>query len=192
MPAPYPELTEALRRFLDRIDASIRASGYSGEPVRMFLAGGLAVNFYCGSRYTGDIDASFSHRLLLRDEDLALTYTRKDGRQALLYFDRNYNPLFGLVHEDHEAASVEWSGIGNEGRLVQLRVLSPVDLAVSKVARFSDQDQADILELARTERLTYPRVEERALEALADYVGNRDPVLSNLRVLRTRMGDRME
>lgn len=50
MPAPFPELTEALARFLDRLDAHIRGSGYAGEPIRMYLAGGLAVNYYCGSR----------------------------------------------------------------------------------------------------------------------------------------------
>lgn len=188
MPAPYPELTEALGRFLDRLDGLIRGSGYLGDPVRMYLAGGLAVNYYCGSRYTGDIDASFSHRMLLQDEELAFTYFKRDGSRALLYFDRNYNPMFGLLHEAHTEDSVEWEGAGNERRLVQLRVLAPVDLVVSKIARFSDQDQADILDVARVSRLAYSTIEGRALEAMADYVGNREPVLANLRVLRARMG----
>jgi hypothetical protein len=71
-----------LRRFLDALGASLRASGFTGEPVHMFLAGGLAVNFYCGSRYNGDIDASFSRRLLIREQDLAVTCLREDGREA--------------------------------------------------------------------------------------------------------------
>jgi hypothetical protein len=187
MPAPYPELTGALGQFLDRLDAVIRGSGYEGAPILMYLAGGLAVNYYCGTRYTGDIDASFSHRILLQDEELAFTYLKRDGSRALLYFDRNYNPLFGLLHEAYEADSVEWAGIGNERRKVQLRVLSPVDLAVSKIARFSDQDLRDILDVARTSGLTFAAVETRSLSAMADYVGNREPVLANLRVLRTWM-----
>jgi hypothetical protein len=187
MPAPYPELTEALSRFLDRLDALIRGSGFQGEPVRMYLAGGLAVNYFCGTRYTGDIDASFSHRILLQDEELAFTYLKRDGSRALLYFDRNYNPMFGLLHEAHEADSVEWTGIGNEKRMVQLRVLCPVDLIVSKIARFSYQDQSDILDVARVSELRFGEVEERALQAMADYVGNREPVLANLRVLKRRM-----
>ena len=39
----FPELTAALEEMLDRVDASLRAGGYSGEPVKMYVAGGIAV-----------------------------------------------------------------------------------------------------------------------------------------------------
>jgi hypothetical protein len=91
------------------------------------------------------------------------------------------------MHENHAEDSVEWTGIGNERRLVRLRVLSPVDLIVSKLSRFSDQDQLDILEVARAERVAYETIEKRMREALADYVGNPEFVLANLRVLRRRV-----
>jgi len=38
----FPELTAALREMLDRMDASLRAGGYEGPPVIMYLAGGVA------------------------------------------------------------------------------------------------------------------------------------------------------
>ncbi|HEY9250810.1 MAG TPA: DUF6036 family nucleotidyltransferase [Rariglobus sp.] len=183
MPAPYPELQAALSVFLDRLDGELRGDGYAGEPVRMYLAGGLAVNYYCGTRYTGDIDASFSRRILLQDETLVLEYRKRDGSDALLYFDRNYNTAFALLHEDYEADSVEWAGIGNERRLVQLRVLAPLDLAVSKVARFSEQDRQDIRDLARVAGFTIDALRARAGEALRDFVGNRAPVMTSLDLL---------
>lgn len=37
----FPELTAALREMLGRMDASLRASGYEGPPVLMFVAGGV-------------------------------------------------------------------------------------------------------------------------------------------------------
>jgi hypothetical protein len=30
--------------------STLRESGYQGEPIAMYLAGGLAVNYYCGTR----------------------------------------------------------------------------------------------------------------------------------------------
>lgn len=45
-----PELAAALSAMLDKIDATLRDNEYQGEPIRMYLAGGMAVNYYCGSR----------------------------------------------------------------------------------------------------------------------------------------------
>jgi hypothetical protein len=97
----FPELTAALREMLDRMDASLRDSGYDGPPVLMFLAGGVAVNYYCGTRYTEDVDASFSRRFVL-PKDLTLNYRRRDGREGFIYFDQNYNTSFALLHENFE------------------------------------------------------------------------------------------
>ncbi|MBF0159523.1 MAG: hypothetical protein HQL58_08350 [Magnetococcales bacterium] len=172
MPRPYPELTRAISCLLDRIDAVIRHTGYGGAPVRMYLAGGIAVNYYCGSRHTEDVDASFSHRILLPYADLVVDYQRQDGGHAFLYLDQNYNSTFALTHEDHEEEATEWAGIGNENRLVHLYVLAPVDLAISKVARLTAQDQEDILDLARAQLVTADRFERRAQQALSGYIGD--------------------
>ena len=181
MPAPTPELQTALAEVLDKIDAVLRSNPAAvGSPLTMYLAGGLAVNYHCGSRYTGDIDASFSHRVLLPNEELAANYTRANGEKSFIYFDANYNPAFALMHPDYQQDSVEWEGIGNERRLVQLRVLSPIDLAVSKVSRFSEQDREDILELARVGLVTASDLRARAAEALEYYVGNMTTVRRNL------------
>jgi hypothetical protein len=126
----FPELTAALGKMLDRMDASLRDAGYSGPPVEMFVAGGIAVNYYCGSRYTEDVDASFSRRFVL-PKNLNVNYRRRDGTEAFIYFDANYNTSFALMHEDFEAHARPWEGIGNESRLLHLLVLSPLDLAVS-------------------------------------------------------------
>lgn len=168
---PFPELADALGAMLDRIDEALRAAGYRDEPIIMYLAGGLAVNYWCGTRYTEDVDASFSRRLIL-PKNLTINYRRKDGTDAFIYFDYNYNTSFALLHEMFEEDSVEWTGVGNERRLVQLRVLSPVDLAVSKIARFSEQDQEDIQALGRESLLTVDDLRRRATEALSNYVGD--------------------
>lgn len=183
----FPELTGALRTILDRMDASLREGGYTGEPIKMYLAGGLAVNYYCGTRYTEDVDASFSRRFVL-PKNLTVNYQRPDGTEAFIYFDHNYNTSFALLHDDFECDSREWVGIGNEGRKVELRVLSPLDLALSKIDRLSPRDREDILALASERCFTDRQLRTRALEAVANFIGNKDTLLGSLELICQEVG----
>jgi len=168
----HPELTRAMSSMLDRIDGFLRESGYADEPVKMFLAGGMAVHYHCGTRYTDDVDATFSRRLMLPFEDLVIDYIRETGKPSSIYFDTTHNDTFAPLHPDHRDDCVEWECIGNEKRLVHLLVFSPVDLAVSKLSRFSPNDQADILALAQQRLFTTAELKSRTNEALSYYVGD--------------------
>lgn len=172
---------------LDKIDGSVRASGYQGKPIRMYLAGGLAVNYYCGSRYTEDVDATFSRRVLLPFKDLVVDYVKSDNTASVIYFDANYNNALCLLHEDYEEDVVEFEGIGNAARAVHLYLLSPVDLAVSKVSRFSEQDRDDILALASFGYFTADELGRRALEALDYYVGDTRTVRTSIAIICDRI-----
>lgn len=175
-----PELSAALSVMLDRIDSALRTGGHAGEPVRMYLAGGMALHYHLGSRYTEDVDASFSARVLMPTRDLTVDYRRADGKPATLYFDSNYNDSFALMHPDYRKRSLPWEGIGNERRLVELRVLTPLDLAVSKLSRFSEQDREDIALLANAGYFT-----EEELRCLRGMVVPR-PVLAMSRTAHFR------
>lgn len=183
----HPELTEAMSKMLDRMDASIRQGGYSGEAIRMFLAGGMAVHFHCGTRYTEDVDASFSRRMLLPGNDLTIDYKREDGTPSTLYFDANYNDTFALMHPDHQENAIEWNGIGNEERVIHLFVLAPLDLAVSKIARFSQQDREDIHSLGDRQFFTGAQLRSHALEALDHYVGDTARVRGTIDLISTEI-----
>ena len=177
----FPELSQALSQLLDQMDASIRRGGYAGPPITMYLAGGMAVNFYCGTRYTEDVDAFYTRRVHVGPCEVS--YRHKDGKPSFLYLDNNYNPTFGLLHEHHNRDAVEWTGIGNERRMIHLHVLSPVDLAVTKISRYSTQDREDILALASVGLFSADQLRNRATEALADYIGDRAPVLTSTELI---------
>lgn len=166
-----------------QIEQVVRASGYRGEPIKVYIAGGIAVHRYCGTRYTQDVDASFSRNILLPFETLQVQYRREDGKQAALYVDANYNSSFALLHEDHEEDSIEWEGIGNEGRIVRIYTLAPVDLAISKIVRYGEQDREDILALASGHWFTPDEFRERALDALTYYVGNVDSTRTGIELM---------
>lgn len=175
-----PDLPSAFSAILDKIDRLLTEANYNGPAIMMYLAGGLAVHHYCGSRYTNDIDASFSQRLLLPAKELVASYRNSENKPEPLYFDANYNPDFALMHPDHRGSALEWKGLGNEKRKIILFVLSPVDLAVSKLARHSEQDKADIVALAEAGLLTEPDLRTRASEALEYFVGSKTALLRNI------------
>ncbi len=168
---------------VSRIEESVRASGNKklALPVRMFVAGGVASHFYTAARMTDDVDATFSHRMLL-PEDLEISYRDADGKARLLYFDRQYNDTFGLLHEDAYTDSLPLKLDGVDPAVVEVRLLSPVDLAVSKLARFAEYDQDDIKALAEEGLLKSKELKKRAEEALKHYIGNPGPIKTSINV----------
>jgi hypothetical protein len=171
-----PGLRHALAEILRRIDTGLPQLK---EPVKMVIAGGVAVNFYCGERVTLDVDASFSRRIML-PEDLVVPYQTLDGKTFSVHFDRNYNTSFAVLHEDYEEDAVALEGDEFQGKNIRAFLLSPVDLAVSKIARFEGPDREDIAALAREGLISPSEVSARANEALDYFVGSTDRVRGNL------------
>lgn len=155
----------------------------------MYLAGGLAVNYWCRTRYSEDVDAAFSRKLLLDAGDITAKYRRADGQQALLYLDPNFSTSLTLMHEDYDKNAVPWENIGNERRRVHLHVLSPIDLAISKTSRLNDQDRQDVIALAQEGLLDAETYREKAEEALAYYVGDVRFVQANIATLAREIAE---
>lgn len=147
------------------------AGGVRGLAAKEPAAAGAALHFYTGSRVSVDIDGAFSRRVVI-DDDLEASYRDADGRARVLYFDRNYNDTLGLMHEDAQADSERVELPGVDGKVLEVRVLTPLDLALSKLSRFSDQDRADIELLAREKLIDAKALKTRAEEALGAYVGD--------------------
>jgi Nucleotidyltransferase of unknown function (DUF6036) len=166
-----PEYLAAFREILQRIASSLSGSPPRALPVRMYLAGGAALHLYTGERVSRDIDATFSHRIAL-PENLEVAYRDADGAARLLYFDRQYNDTLGLLHEDAYEDSVPLALEGIDSTVLQVRVLAALDLAVSKLGRFSGQDREDIATLARHKLISSAALRRRAQDALRSYVGD--------------------
>jgi hypothetical protein len=137
----------------------------------MYVAGGAALHFYTGERVSRDVDAAFSRRIAL-PEGLDVSYRDADGAARLLYFDRQYNDTFGLLHEEAYDDSVLLALEAFDSSVLEVRLLSALDLAVSKIGRFSTQDQDDIATLARHKLINSAALRQRAEDALRGYVGD--------------------
>ena len=178
-PAARKEYVAAFREVVSRIAAPLAGAPKRQLPVRMYVAGGAAMHFYTGERISEDVDAVFSHRFAL-PENLEVSYRDADGAARLLYFDRQYNDTFGLLHEAAHDDSVPLAIDGIDPAVFEVRLLAPVDLAVSKIARLSDQDRGDIAALARRGLVTTRALRRRAEEAMGGYVGDLDRLRTSI------------
>lgn len=166
-------LARGLRELLEQLEGQLNLKA----PLQVYLAGGMAVHLYTGQRVTGDVDAEFAGRVIL-PQDLAVVVTLEDGEEQVVYLDTNYNPTFALMHEDYQTDSRPlYLGLGQ----IRVNVLSPVDLAVSKIARLADNDREDICTLVSLGLTNADAIEARANEAIGGYVGGMEMLKANLR-----------
>jgi hypothetical protein len=173
------EYVEAFRQIVARIAVALEQVPESALPIKMYVAGGAALHFYTGERVSRDVDAVFSRRIALPD-DLEIAYRDADGAARLLYFDRQYNDTLSLMHEDAHDDSIPLSLEGIDAGVLDVRLLAPLDLAVSKISRFSERDRSDIASLARHRHIGSAGLRQRAQEALAGYVGSIDRVRGSI------------
>ena len=110
--------------------------------------------------------------------DATVIYRDAEGKARSVYFDVNYNESYALLHEDAHDDALRLLLDGIDG--VRVLVLQPVDLAVSKLARFSEIDRGDILQLAKGGLITSALLRQRAEEALPGYVGSLQPVQTSI------------
>jgi len=169
----HTALAEGLRELFKQLEQRLALR----SPVNVYLAGGMAVHLYTGSRVTTDVDAEFGGRVYLPN-DLMVEVTLEDGTQQVVYLDTHYNSTFALMHEDYLDDSIPVD-LGMDQ--IRVHVLAPVDLAVSKIARFADNDKDDIAALVRLGLTGADEIEQRATSALAGYIGGQAMLKLNLR-----------
>ncbi|MBX9903086.1 MAG: hypothetical protein K2Y31_01930 [Burkholderiales bacterium] len=178
---PDPAWLQAFATLMSRIDAAL-GPAKPKKPVVICIAGGAAMHFYTGERYSRDVDAKIFARVMIDPQELQVAYQGHDGRARLLYFDTQYNDSFALLHHAayDDARPVSIDGIA--ASRLNVRLLQPVDLAVSKLSRFSEQDQDDIRALARHGLITAAALRKRAETSLHDYVGNLERIRNSITI----------
>jgi Nucleotidyltransferase of unknown function (DUF6036) len=177
--ATRPEYLAAFTALIQRIAEPLRDLPKRSLPIKMVVAGGAAMHFYTGERISNDVDAVFSKRIAL-PADLEIAYRDPDGAARLLYFDRQYNDTFALLHENAHDDSVPLTLKEIDASVLDVRLLSALDLAVSKISRFSSQDRSDITALAKHGLIKSAALRRRSLEAMGNHVGNLDTLKGSI------------
>src|SRR5262249_30535944 len=90
------EYIDAFTEIVARIAATLTHTPRRLLPVRMYVAGGAALNFYTGERVSEDIDAVFSRRVAL-PRDLEVAYPGCRWSSALVGLRPSVQRLFRLA-----------------------------------------------------------------------------------------------
>ena len=184
---PKPAYLEAFTKIMARIQRTLGAK-VPTKPIEVYVAGGAAMHFYTAARHSDDIDAVINARVLLDPQSLQVAYRDEDGRARLLYFDTQYNDTFALLHPEayDEALPITLKGI--DPRKLNIKLLAPLDLAVSKLSRFESVDQEDIRVLARLRLIDSKSLRRRAESALPGYVGNLERIRNSIDIASKMIG----
>jgi len=164
-------LCTATFKLFDKLKESILSqyptltAGY----VKAYIFGGTAMHFYTHERYSHDVDTGFNVSQLNIDTDIVVYYENGKSRTSLV-LDTNFNVELGLIHPDYRENAIPLQEKPDSP--LWLYLASPVDLAVSKIARFADVDKQDISLLAERKLITLREFTMCVDEALLYYAVN--------------------
>ncbi|MDI3275572.1 DUF6036 family nucleotidyltransferase [Pseudomonas sp. AL03] len=166
--------------------------GERAEPgaVKVIVFGGCAVHLYTHHRVSTDVDAEIYYANLPQSLHLQTLLAEvpeqfvdeQSGRLMELNYDLQYNTSFGPIHEDYWERSLPLADFSIESPL-HVHIAAPVDIAISKLGRATDQDIGDVMALLRAGFILTTELRRLALQAIDVYVGNKEPptsVLTNI------------
>ena len=118
--------------------------------VKAFIFGGCAFHIHTNARGSNDIDAEIQAIQQLKKHDIVVflenndvEYLDDNNLETNLEFDRSFNTSLASVDPDYPERAIPL--VAN--RIVEVYLVSGLDLAISKLARLSDRDIEDIKEL---------------------------------------------
>lgn len=180
-------LGKALVTMFRSVQAELVLEGARPGAVCIIIFGGCAVHLYTSYRVSTDVDgeiiiaevpATFDLRTLLAEVPESFVDDRS-GRVMELNYDLQFNTTLGPTQEDYVDRGVRLAEFPDDSPLHVL-IAAPVDIAISKLNRGTDQDLNDIRALLRTGFIDATQFEHLALQAIDVYVGNHEPPRTNL------------
>ena len=165
---------QAALKVLEKISKTIDNSPVD---VNAYIAGGIAVAYWLeGMRKSLDLDVLFSHTLILSEPPFADV----DGERVI--YDGNFSPSMALIEPDYPDRATFITKFGK----LNVFVLSPEDIVISKCSRLSDKDSEDIVRLADEGYLQHiEKISKLMTEAKSYYIGDLDNIQYNMdKVLR--------
>ena len=157
---------EAILEMMQEIAKQIPDS-HKQSPVKAYLTGGGAVHYYCNKRVSDDIDLIMQYAVKV-PEDLFVVWMNEAGTLEQVHYDHTYNSTFGLLHEDYEDRAIHMITIDDK---FEINLLSPVDLIISKLIRFAQNDEEDIKNIIETKKVNKEQLYLLAKDALNVGVG---------------------
>ncbi|HFS85347.1 MAG TPA: hypothetical protein ENK72_01885 [Epsilonproteobacteria bacterium] len=159
---------EAIFQMMEEI-AQLIPDAHKEEPVKGYLTGGAAVHFYANKRVSDDIDLIMQYVVNI-PSDLFVVWLNEEGLLEEVHYDHTFNASFGLFQEEYEDRAIHLITIDEK---LEIYLLSPEDLIISKLLRFAQNDEEDIENIIKTGKVHRERLLELASGAISVGVGFR-------------------
>lgn len=139
--------SQAIFKMFDNLDDWL-IEQYTDLPdnaISVYLFGGCAMHLHTGARTSNDVDAELRKVKKLTLPKIAIkpvVYKDEKGLPKSLFFDGNFNTSIASLASGYEDRAILLRT--TKSKLVSLYLVSPVDLAVSKLGRLEINDRCDI------------------------------------------------
>ena len=159
--------------------------------VKAFIFGGCAFHIHTNARGSNDIDAEIQSISQLKKEDIFLflenndiEYLDHNNLETNLEFDSGFNTSLASIDPDYRERVIPLT----PESIVEVYLVSGVDLAVSKLARLSDRDIEDIQALYARNKFSLEQFKEIANNA-KDYYVTPEQLDSNIQYMISLLSD---
>lgn len=143
--------------------------------INAYISGGSAISFYISTRATLSLDMEVQSKnkkvlipsLELTHSDMILPNMQK------IYIDGNFHPQFGMVSEDYidNAIPVDIFKYEKDNVvIIKPYIFSPIDMILSKLARWSPNDQNDVCLLIENNFVVEKKLKDE-IELASDTIG---------------------
>ncbi|MFW9619178.1 MAG: DUF6036 family nucleotidyltransferase [Sulfurospirillum sp.] len=154
-------LKDAVKEMMNVIAERI-PNRYKKEPVHVYITGGIAIHFHTASRVSKDLDAIIDKNIAIPSK-LKVIWVNEKGEFEELAYDHNYSPTLGIMHDAYEQRAIYQFTIDEK---LKVYILDPVDLIISKLSRFGEQDQDDIKRIIQNDLVSKETLEVLAKDAI--------------------------
>lgn len=182
----------AIKQFFSMLDDDLAAQGCTpGSSIKAVIFGGAAVHMYTAYRPSSDVDteflieqSNFSARevMMLAEQLPPIDYLDTNNQDRMIEYDTNFRPVFAPLHHGYiDRLRPLWP---SDFKVLSVCLPSPLDLAITKLGRFSQVDQEDILALLALPGADIDQFAKSAEEACREYpAGNPQRLLLSLRTV---------
>lgn len=165
-------LAKAILEAFDEVAEEVELNIENAMPgsCRAYVFGGAAIHIYTNARGSNDIDAEIQASKKLDLEDIIIIYVDENGDQQSVYMDANFSTgISGMLAEDYEECAVPL--MTDESASLHVYLISPLHLAVHKLDRLAEDDQNDIVALAKAGRITSDELLDKGMEVASYGIG---------------------
>lgn len=176
-------MAKAIFEMFDNLADFLKGRGAKPGSCKAYIFGGCALHLHTNARGSSDLDIELEAMERISPDELVLAldevfFDDPETGPSSIVFDPNFTPTLAPLHENYQEDAI-WLNRNEEESPIWVYLIQKVDLAVSKLGRYGDQDIEDIHTLF-DHGLSIGEFKYRAEEARKYFPGNLDRLTGNI------------